>query len=73
MITESTHSVSSYCEGEVCGPCLRSVHKTGATHKISEELMPDEEQARHPLSQYVCCTHFKMLMGHHNDNCGRSR
>lgn len=29
-----------------------------ATHKISEEILPHEDQNRHPLTQYVCDDHF---------------
>lgn len=35
-----------------------------ATHKIGEEIMWDDPQPdRHNYTAYVCCHHFRMVMG----------
>jgi hypothetical protein len=35
-----------------------------ATHKVSEVIQWDDPaQARHPLTAYVCCSHFFALVG----------
>lgn len=35
-----------------------------ATHKVEEEIFSDDTNPiRHPLTQYICCRHFVMLMG----------
>lgn len=47
--------VSDCCIGEYCHMC-----GLPATHKISEEIMFDDPNPqRHPLSAYVCTTHFQ--------------
>lgn len=54
-----THFVSAACAGECCALCGEP-----ATHKVGEELLPDDPQpARHNLTAYVCCAHFRMLFG----------
>jgi len=57
--------VSDAFTGENCGICYRANLMVPATHKVGEELSqhypPIHE--RHNLTQYVCCTHFTVLMG----------
>ena len=53
------HFVSASCGGELCNVCNEP-----ATHKLSEEIQWDDpEQCRHEFTAYVCCMHFKMIMG----------
>lgn len=50
------HFVSKSCEGERC------ICGKPATHKVGEEIPHDDPfQARHNLTQYVCCRHFAKL------------
>lgn len=58
------HFVSRTCQGEPCGPCHRQLVHTLATHKVGEEIPPDYPGiATHNLTQYVCCQHFREIMG----------
>lgn len=53
------HHVSLSCEGERCAICGKP-----ATHKVGEEIMWDDPTpARHNLTAYVCCHHFRLLFG----------
>lgn len=53
------HFVSLSCEGENCSMCGQP-----ATHKVGEEILPDDPMpVRHNLTAYVCCTHFKSIVG----------
>ncbi len=67
----TSHFVSSMCKEAFCAVC-----KKDATHKISEELGPDDPSrvtyslgyavggaGRCPDFAYVCCDHYRMLMG----------
>jgi hypothetical protein len=58
------HFVGQSCGGELCGVCFRAGKKTPAAHKLGEEI-PDDypSQATHNLTQYVCCEHFKQVVG----------
>jgi len=57
------NKVSKYCEGERCGMCWRDEQKLSeATHKVTEVVF-DDEQSRHGLSQYVCDKHFNRIFG----------
>lgn len=59
-----THAVSMFCQGKVCGPCLRAGLRVQATHKIGEETLGDAPGViRHGLTQYVCCRCFGLMMG----------
>lgn len=61
------HFVSKSCEGELCGMCYRERKPArAATHKIGEEIPHDDpvQGLRHNYTQYVCCMHFKIVMGH---------
>lgn len=59
MSGEPSHPVSMYCTGEKCGICGRP-----ATHKVCEEVFDDDpDPHRHPLTSYVCCRHFRAIMG----------
>lgn len=56
------HHVSGSCTGEVCRMCLPA--KVAATHKVGEEISHDDPlQVRHNLTAYVCCTHFREILG----------
>lgn len=60
------HFVSRTCSGESCGPCRRQGTHTPATHKVGEEFAEDFRAPiaySHPLTQYVCCQHFREIMG----------
>lgn len=55
----TAHEVSSLCRGETCrfDGC-----GAAATHKVREELPHDDPNpARHPLTAYVCCLHFRAI------------
>lgn len=53
------HFTSASCRGERCSVCADP-----ATHKLGEEIPHDDPQPnRHNLTAYVCCRHFKMLLG----------
>lgn len=53
------HFVSACCAGELCARCT-----SPATHKVGEEVLPDEPNPhRHNLTAYLCCTHFRELFG----------
>lgn len=73
------HPVSGSCKGERChvrlaslGP-LRSVEfgdpmvevlcGADATHKLAEVQFDDMADYRHPLTAYVCCEHFRSVVG----------
>ena len=55
----TTHFVSASCRGERCNIC-----DAPATHKVGEEIFEDDPHPpRHSLTAYVCCQHFRMIMG----------
>jgi hypothetical protein len=55
------HFVSSSCEGEFCNMCEGLVP---ATHKVGEEIPNDDPNGhRHNYTAYVCCKHFKAILG----------
>jgi hypothetical protein len=57
MGVKMKHLVSESCGGETCRHCGRP-----ATHKVGEEIMPDDpHQVRHNLTAYVCCSVFMAL------------
>ncbi len=47
-----SNTISKYCEGEKCFCGKLSVKK------ISEVILDDENQERHPYTQYVCQSCF---------------
>jgi len=52
------HAISAMCGGEKCA-CGEP-----ATHKFSEEVFDDDPNPiRHPLTAYVCCDHFRLIVG----------
>lgn len=56
------HFTSASCGGEVCSVC-----GTPAKHKLGEEIWNDDPNPyRHNLTAYVCCEHFRMIVG----SCG---
>ncbi len=64
------HFVSASCRGVNCGMCIR-LHGVlaPATHKVGEEIMHDDPaEARHNLTQYVCCKHYCEIMGPFAEN-----
>ena len=53
------HFVSTRCNGEKCRIC-----KKPAAHKVGEEIPSDDPfQQRHEFTAYVCCEHFRLIMG----------
>ncbi len=57
-VLNSYHSSAS-CRGERCSVC-----GADATHKLGEEIMHDDPfPERHNLTAYVCCEHFRMVLG----------
>lgn len=59
-----THPISMFCQGKVCGPCLRAGVNAPAAHKIGEEFFKDAPGViRQGLTQYVCCRCFGLMMG----------
>lgn len=59
------HFVSAACGGEFCDMCVeldQDAHH--ATHKVGEEIPHDDPNpVRHNLTTYVCCQHFRLIMG----------
>lgn len=52
------HPVSKYCHNERCSCGVP------ATHKIGEEIFDDDPNPiRHNLTAYVCCFHFRQVVG----------
>lgn len=58
----TTHFVSASCKGE---HCRISGCEEVASHKLGEEIPGDDPvgQSRHSLTAYVCCGHYKMVVG----------
>lgn len=59
-----SHFVSASCGGQKC-------HIAGcgkpATHKVGEEMFEDDPRPiRHNATAYVCCEHFRMIMGNNS-------
>jgi hypothetical protein len=55
----ANHFVSAICHGERCLVCGRD-----ASHKVSEEIPPDDpDPHRHNLTAYLCCEHFGLVLG----------
>ena len=53
------HYVSKSCMGETCSMC-----GAPATHKVGEEIPWDDPvQMRHNFTAYVCCRHFRAILG----------
>ncbi len=51
--------VCPYLEGARCSVCRKR-----ATHKIGEEKCHDDPfPHRHNFTNYVCCEHFRMVLG----------
>jgi hypothetical protein len=61
----TNHHVSASCEGEICGPCFREWKvRCPARHKLVEEIpYGDPNPIRDELTQYVCCEHFRLIVG----------
>ena len=60
-----SHFVSVSCQGERCEMCIE-LDQDGrpATHKVGEEIPHDDPfPNRHNLTTYVCCEHFRLIMG----------
>lgn len=56
---DTGHFVSATCEGVGCSMC-----DSPATHKVGEEIAYDDpNKNRHNYTAYVCCNHFKMILG----------
>ena len=54
-----SHFVSASCQGEHCAVCHQP-----ATHKLEEAIQHDDPNPiRHELTAYVCCRHFRMIVG----------
>jgi hypothetical protein len=55
----TSHFVSATCRGERCSVC-----GANATHKVGEEIPPDDrDRHRHNLTAYLCCEHFGLVLG----------
>lgn len=53
------HFVSGSCKGEKCRIC-----GIPATHKVGEEIQHDDPNPeRHNLTAYLCCTHYRLVVG----------
>lgn len=65
------HYVSGSCEGETCRFRLMpdlAVCERPATHKVGEEIPWDDPMPnRHNLTAYICCRHFRQVVG---GSCG---
>lgn len=56
-----TYFVSVSCQGERCGIPGCS---DPAEHKVEETIFHDDPMPqRHPLTTYLCHTHYRQLMG----------
>lgn len=61
------HFISGSCKGVTC-----TIDECGlpAGHKVGEEIPHDDPHPdRHNLTSYVCCGHFKKIMGFGARNC----
>jgi hypothetical protein len=55
----TSHFVSAICDGEQCSVCGAT-----ATHKVGEEIPPDDpDRYRHNLTAHLCCEHFGQILG----------
>lgn len=53
------HFISASCRGEKCHIC-----GVPAAHKVGEEIASDDPNpSRHNFTAYVCCEHFRTIMG----------
>lgn len=53
------HFVSVSCGDEKCRIC-----RSPATHKVDEKIAPDDPNpVGHNFTAYVCCEHFRLIMG----------
>lgn len=62
--------VSQHCQGERCGFETDLIEGSSircgkpAEHKVEEWVFADDPtDGRHPLTQYLCHAHFRLLMG----------
>lgn len=47
------------CQSEACSVC-----EEPAMHKVTEVILADDTNIyRHPLTAYMCCECFRLLMG----------
>lgn len=64
---QAGHWVSGTCDGETChvrGAVDDRRCGANATHKLGEEIPYDHPMPeRHNLTSYVCCFHFKKILG----------
>jgi hypothetical protein len=62
---EAGHFVSGSCVGEFCSACYQTARvKVPAKHKLGEEIpFDDPNPRRHNLTAYVCCAHFRGVVG----------
>lgn len=65
-----SHPVSRYCVGVKCqfvkDPQLGGSPQCGdpASHKVGEEIFDDDPiPHRHNLTAYLCCRHYRLVMG----------
>lgn len=55
-----TKKLPDSCQDERCSVC-----GIQAWHKVEEDIFEcDSNPIRHPLSAYLCCEHFKMIVRH---------
>lgn len=64
----TAHPVPTSCLEEPCGPCYRMGVAKPSAHKIEEVVLGGE--VKHPLSQFLCCFHFSVIMGGLSEKCG---
>lgn len=58
------HFVPVSCRGEQCQFVSRVRCSKDAAHKVGEEILHDDPQpCRHNLTSYLCCRHYRQVMG----------
>jgi len=60
---KTIHGSEGVYKGEHCGMCYRNGNLEDATHKVGEESTHTRPITGHNLTQYLCCSCFREVMG----------
>lgn len=58
QVKQEPKNQCTYVYPEPCALC-----RNPAAHKVAHKVEEDTRESRHPLTGYLCCEHFVMLMG----------